>query len=42
MVTKIKEKFLHVDYQQNLYRQVPNLWQKETYVHEYTEEFFKL
>jgi hypothetical protein len=42
MVRKIKEKFLHVDYQQNLCKQVQNLRQKETYVCEYTEEFFKL
>jgi hypothetical protein len=42
MVTKIKEKFLPVDYQQNLFRQVQNLRQRETYVREYTEEFFRL
>jgi hypothetical protein len=42
MVRKIKEKFLPVDYQQNLCRQVKNLRQKETFVREYTEEFFKI
>ena len=42
MVSKIKEKFLHVDYQQNLCKQVQNLWKKEAFVREYMEEFFKL
>jgi hypothetical protein len=42
MVIKIKEKFLPIDYQQNLCRQLQNLRQKEISVHEYTEEFFKL
>jgi len=42
MVSKIKEKFLPVDYQQNLCKQVQNLRQKDTSVREYTEEFFKL
>jgi hypothetical protein len=42
MVTKIKEKFLHVDYQQNLFRQVQNLRQRDTYVHEYTKDIFRL
>jgi hypothetical protein len=32
MVTKIKDKFLLVDYQQNLFRQVQNLRQRETFV----------
>jgi hypothetical protein len=38
MVSKIKEKFLHVDYQQNLCKQVQNLRHKETYVREYTKD----
>jgi hypothetical protein len=42
MVSKIKEKFLPVDYQQNLCKQVQNLRKKETFVREYTKEFFKL
>ena len=42
MARKIKEKFPPIDYQQNLCRQVQNLKQKDTYVHEYIEEFFKL
>jgi hypothetical protein len=37
MVSKIKEKFLPVDYQQNLCKQVQNLRQKETSVCEYTK-----
>jgi len=42
MVSKIKEKFLPVEYLQNLCKQVQNLMQKETYVREYIEEFLKL
>jgi hypothetical protein len=42
MVGKIKEKFLPVDYQQNLCKQVQNLKQKEISLREYTKEFFKL
>jgi hypothetical protein len=42
MVSKIKEKFLPVDYQHKLCRQVYNLKQKETSMCEYTEVFFKL
>ena len=34
MVIKIKEKFLRVSYQQNLWRQVQNLRQKDVYVRE--------
>jgi len=33
MVSKIKEKFLLIEYQQNLCQQVQNLGQKETFVH---------
>ena len=42
MVSKIKDKFLPVDYQHNLCRHVQNLRQKNTYVREYTEGFFRL
>jgi hypothetical protein len=42
MVTKIKEKCLLVDYQQNFFQQVQNLKQRETYVREYTKEFFRM
>lgn len=40
MVSKIKDKFLLVDYKHNLCRQVQTLRKKDTFVHEYTEEFF--
>jgi hypothetical protein len=42
MVSKIKEKILPVDYQQNLCKRARNLRQKETSMCEYTKEFFKL
>jgi hypothetical protein len=42
MVSKIKEKFFPVDYQQSLCRQAQNLKQKETFVWEYTKRIFKL
>jgi hypothetical protein len=42
MVGKIKENLLPVDYQQNLCRQVQNLRKKDTLVHEFTEELFRL
>ena len=42
MVTKVKEKFLPVDYQHNLFWQVQNLRQRETFVPKYTEEFFRM
>ena len=42
MVSKIREKFVPLDYQQNLCRQVQNLRQKDVSMHEYTEYFFRL
>jgi hypothetical protein len=42
MVTKIKEKFFLVDYQNNLFQQVHNIRKMEAFIHEYTEEFFRL
>jgi hypothetical protein len=42
MVSKIKHKLFHVDYQKILCRQPQNLKQKKTYVQDYIEEFFKL
>jgi hypothetical protein len=42
MVRKIKEKFLPIDYQQNLRNHVQYLRKKEIYVREYIEDFFKL
>jgi hypothetical protein len=41
-VSKIKDNYLPVDYQQSLCKQAQNLKQKETFVREYIEEFFKL
>jgi hypothetical protein len=38
-VRKIKDKFLHDDYQHNLCKHVQNLKQKETFVPEYTRSF---
>ena len=42
MVSNIRDKFLHMDYQQNLCRQVHNLRQKNVPMHEYTEDFFRM
>jgi len=42
MVRKIKEKFLPIDFQRNLCKQVKKLRQKETYFCEYIGEFFNL
>ena len=42
MVNKLREFFFPADYQQSLYRQVQNLRQKDTYVWDYIEEFFRL
>lgn len=42
MVAKIKENVLPVDYEQNVYRRVKNLREKETYFFKYNEDFFRL
>jgi hypothetical protein len=42
MVSKIKEKFIPINYRQNFCKHVQNLRKKETYVREYKEGFLKL
>lgn len=42
MVTKLKCKFLHSDYNIQLFRRLQNLKQKDMEVQAYTEEFYKL
>lgn len=42
MVGKLKNKFLHVDYQVNLLRRMQDLRQKDMTAKDYTEEFYKL
>ena len=42
MVAKLKGKFLPSDYQQTLFRQMPNLRQRSMTVKEYIEEFYKV
>jgi hypothetical protein len=42
MITKMKEKFIHKDYQVTLFQRMQNLRQKLMSVKEYTKEFYKL
>ena len=42
MVNKVKKKFLPIDYQVSLLRNMQNLRQKDMTVKEYTKEFYRL
>jgi len=42
MVSNLKDKFIPMDYQLNLFIRLQNLRQKGLSVKEYTEEFYKL
>lgn len=42
MVTKLKAKFIPLDYELELFKKLQNLKQKYTIVKDYTEEFYKL
>ena len=42
MVSKVKKKFLPIDYQVILLRKMQNLRQKDMTVKEYTKEFYRL
>ena len=42
IVSKVKKKFLPVDYQVSLLRKMQNLKQKDMTMKEYTEEFYRL
>ena len=42
MITKMKEKFIPIDYQITLFRRMQNLRQKLMTVKEYTKEFYRL
>ena len=42
MVTKLKAKFILVDYELELFKRLQNLKQRDMTVKDYTEEFYKL
>ena len=42
MVTKLKGKFILTDYEHELFKRLHNLKQKDIFVKDYTEEFYKL
>ena len=42
MVTKLKAKFILVDYKLELFKRLQNLKQKDMSMKDYTEEFYKL
>ena len=42
MVTKLKAKFIPIDYEIELFKKSQNPKQKDMYVKDYTKEFYKL